>query len=213
MLNIDEVRKNIILKEGLYYFDYTASGLAYKPIEDEILKFLKTYANTHSDSSSNAVLTQKCYENARAELKSLLGLDDSFYLIATGQGATAAIKKFQEIVGIYLPPATRALIGEANLRKLNLPLAIIGPYEHHSVEVSLREGLCDIKRIELDENNEIDYAMLENTLKQNAKRKIIASFSAASNVTGVKTNYKKIYSLIKKYNGILALDVATLSAY
>ncbi len=213
LLNIDEVRKNIILKEGLYYFDYTASGLAYKPIEDEILKFLKTYANTHSDSSSSAALTQKCYENARAELKSLLGLDDSFYLIATGQGATAAIKKFQEIVGIYISPATRALIGEANLRNLNLPLAIIGPYEHHSVEVSLREGLCDIKRIELDENNEIDYAMLENTLKQNAKRKIIASFSAASNVTGVKTDYKKIYSLIKKYNGVLALDVATLSAY
>ena len=62
LLNIDEVRKNIILKEGLYYFDYTASGLAYKPIEDEILRFLKTYANTHSDSSSSAVLTQKCYE-------------------------------------------------------------------------------------------------------------------------------------------------------
>ena len=156
MPTIDEVRKNIILKEGLYYFDYTASGLAYKPIEDEILKFLKTYANTHSDSSSSALLTQKYYENARAELKSLLGLDDSFYLIATGQGATAAIKKFQELMGIYISPATRALIGEANLRNLNLPLAIVGPYEHHSVEVSLREGLCDIKRIELDENNEID---------------------------------------------------------
>ncbi|WP_462104690.1 aminotransferase class V-fold PLP-dependent enzyme [Campylobacter concisus] len=213
MLNIDEVRKNIILKESLYYFDYTASGLAYKPIEDEILKFLKTYANTHSDSSSSAVITQKCYENARAELKELLGLDESFYLVATGQGATAAIKKFQEIMGIYLPPATRGLIGEANLRNLNLPLVIVGPYEHHSVEVSLREGLCDLVRIGLDENGEIDYVMLERVLKLNAKRKIIASFSAASNVTGVKTDYKKIYTLIKKYNGVLALDAATLSAY
>lgn len=213
MPTIDEVRKNIILKDKLYYFDYTASGLAYAPIEDEILKFLKTYANTHSDSSSSAVLTQKRYENARAELKELLGLDESFYLVATGQGATAAIKKFQEIVGIYLPPATRGLIGEANLRNLNLPLVIVGPYEHHSVEVSLREGLCDLVRIGLDENGEIDYVMLERVLKLNAKRKIIASFSAASNVTGVKTDYKKIYSLIKKYNGILALDAATLSAY
>ena len=213
MPTIDEVRKNIILKDGIYYFDYTASGLAYKPIEDEILKFLKTYANTHSDSSSSAVLTQKRYENARAELKELLGLDESFYLVATGQGATAAIKKFQEIVGIYLPPATRNLIGEGNLRNLNLPLVIVGPYEHHSVEVSLREGLCDLVRIGLDENGEIDYVMLERVLKLNAKRKIIASFSAASNVTGVKTDYKKIYSLIKKYNGVLALDAATLSAY
>jgi len=210
---IDEVRKNIILKDGIYYFDYTASGLAYAPIEDEISKFLKTYANTHSDSSSSAVLTQKRYENARAELKELLGLDDSFYLIATGQGATAAIKKFQEIMGIYLPPATRALIGEANLRSVNLPLVLVGPYEHHSNEISFREGLCDCERTLLDENGEIDYVMLERTLKLNAKRKIIACFSAASNVTGVISDYKQIYTLVKKFGGIVAFDVASLSAY
>jgi len=210
---IDEVRKNIILKDGIYYFDYTASGLAYAPIEDEISKFLKTYANTHSDSSSNAVLTQKRYENARAELKELLGLDDSFYLIATGQGATAAIKKFQEIMGIYLPPATRELIGTQNLRNVKVPLAIISPYEHHSVEVSLREGLCDIERIRLDESGKIDILNLKQILKLNSKRKIIACFSAASNVTGIKSDYKEIYRLVKEYGGIFALDAATLSAY
>ena len=213
MPTIDEVRKNIILKDGIYYFDYTASGLAYAPIEDEISKFLKTYANTHSDSSSSAVLTQKRYENARAELKELLGLDDSFYLIATGQGATAAIKKFQEIMGIYLPPTTRALIGEANLRSVNLPLVLVGPYEHHSNEISFREGLCDCERIGLDENGEIDYVMLERTLKLNAKRKIIACFSAASNVTGVKTDYKRIYSLVKKFGGVVAFDCAATSSH
>ena len=213
MPTIDEVRKNIILKDGIYYFDYTASGLAYAPIEDEISKFLKTYANTHSDSSSNAVLTQKRYENARAELKELLGLDDSFYLIATGQGATAAIKKFQEIMGIYLPPATRELIGTQNLRNVKVPLAIISPYEHHSVEVSLREGLCDIERIRLDESGKIDILNLKQILKLNSKRKIIACFSAASNVTGIKSDYKEIYRLVKEYGGIFALDAATLSAY
>ena len=213
MLTIDEVRKNIILKDGIYYFDYTASGLAYAPIEDEISKFLKTYANTHSDSSSSAVLTQKRYENARAELKELLGLDDSFYLIATGQGATAAIKKFQEIMGIYLPPATRELIGTQNLRNVKVPLAIISPYEHHSVEVSLREGLCDIERIGLDESGKIDILNLKQILKLNSKRKIIACFSAASNVTGIKSDYKEIYRLVKEYGGIFALDAATLSAY
>ena len=213
MPTIDEVRKNIILKDGIYYFDYTASGLAYAPIEDEISKFLKTYANTHSDSSSSAVLTQKRYENARAELKELLGLDDSFYLIATGQGATAAIKKFQEIMGIYLPPTTRALIGEANLRSVNLPLVLVGPYEHHSNEISFREGLCDCERTLLDENDEIDYVMLERTLKLNAKRKIIACFSAASNVTGVKTDYKRIYSLVKKFGGVVAFDCAATSSH
>jgi len=142
-----------------------------------------------------------------------LGLDDSFYLIATGQGATAAIKKFQEIMGIYLPPTTRALIGEANLRSVNLPLVLVGPYEHHSNEISFREGLCDCERTLLDENGEIDYVMLERTLKLNAKRKIIACFSAASNVTGVKTDYKKIYSLVKKFGGVVAFDCAATSSH
>ena len=90
---------------------------------------------------------------------------------------------------------------------------LVGPYEHHSNEISFREGLCDCERIRLDENGEIDYVMLERTLKLNAKRKIIACFSAASNVTGVISGYKQIYTMVKKFGGIVAFDVASLSAY
>ena len=79
MVSIDEIRKNIILKKGVRYFDYTASGLAYAPIERKIAKYLKTYANTHSESASNALKTQKRYEKARQSLKDALGLDERFY--------------------------------------------------------------------------------------------------------------------------------------
>ncbi|WP_170018552.1 aminotransferase class V-fold PLP-dependent enzyme [Campylobacter sp. RM16190] len=211
MLNLDEVRKNIILKDGIYYFDYTASGLAYEPIEKEVLKFLKTYANTHSDSSSNAILTQRRYENARSELKNLLALNDEFYLIGCGSGASAAIKKFQEIMGLYIPPNTRK---RYNIKAIsNLPLVIVGPYEHHSNEVSFREGMCDVFRIGLDEDGGIDFKMLERVLEMNKNREIIASFSAASNVTGVISDYKRIYEMIKAHGGVLALDASSISAY
>ena len=75
MLNLDEIRKNIILKPGVHYFDYTASGLAYEPVEREIADALKTYANTHSDSSSSAIITQRRYEGAResGSISSLAG--------------------------------------------------------------------------------------------------------------------------------------------
>ncbi len=213
MLSIDEVRKNIILKSGLYYFDYTASGLAYEPIEKEILSFLKTYANTHSDSSSSAILTQRRYENAREELKELLGLDDSFCLIATGTGSSAAIKKFQEILGIYIPPALRTRLGATALRAVRPPLIVVSPYEHHSVEVSFREGFCDVVRVPLSSGGEINLGRLDQILKINSKREIIGCFSAASNVTGVLSDYEKIYKMIKKYNGVVAIDAATISAY
>ena len=213
MVNLDEIRKNIILKQGVHYFDFAASGLAYEPVEREIAEVLKTYANTHSDSSSSAIITQRRYEGARESLKKLLGLDERFYLIACGQGATAAIKKFQEILGIYLPPATRSAIGEANLRAAQLPLVLVSPYEHHSNELSFREGLCDYLRVPLSESGEIDLLALERILKLNAGRRIIGSFSAASNVTGVISDYKKISELIRAAGGIVAFDCAALSSH
>ena len=213
MLSIDEVRKNIILKNGLYYFDYTASGLAYEPIEREILELLKTYANTHSDSASSAILTQQRYENARRELKNLLGLDDSFYLIATGTGATGAIKKFQEILGIYMPPALKTRLTMTAIRAAKPPLVIISPYEHHSVEVSFREGFCDIERVPLTSGGEINLGRLDQILKINSKREIIGCFSAASNVTGVVSRCDQISAMIRKQGGIVAFDAAALSAY
>ena len=213
MVNLDEIRKNIILKPDVHYFDYTASGLAYEPVEREIADALKTYANTHSDSSSSAIITQRRYEGARESLKKLLGLDERFFLIACGQGATAAIKKFQEILGIYLPPATRSAIGEANLRAAQLPLVLVSPYEHHSNELSFREGLCDYLRVPLSESGEIDLLALERILKLNAGRRIIGSFSAASNVTGIISDYKKISELIRAAGGIVAFDCAALSSH
>ena len=213
MANLDEIRKNIILKPGVHYFDFAASGLAYEPVEREIAEVLKTYANTHSDSSSSAIITQRRYEGARESLKKLLGLDERFYLIACGQGATAAIKKFQELLGIYLPPATRSAIGEANLRAAQLPLVLVSPYEHHSNELSFREGLCDYLRVPLSESGEIDLLALERILKLNAARRIIGSFSAASNVTGVVSDYKKISELIRAAGGIVAFDCAALSSH
>lgn len=213
MVSIDEIRKNIILKKGVRYFDYTASGLAYAPIERKIAKYLKTYANTHSESASNALKTQKRYEKARQSLKDLLGLDERFYLICAGCGATGAIKKFQEIMGIYLPPMSANRLGEEAVKGANLPLVIVSPYEHHSNEISLREGLCEVVRIPLSKSGEINFGRLDQLLKINSKREIIGCFSAASNVTGIISDYKKIYVMMKRYGATVAFDVASFSSH
>ena len=195
------------------YFDYTASGLAYAPIERKIAKYLKTYANTHSESASNALKTQKRYEKARQSLKDALGLDERFYLISAGCGATGAIKKFQEIMGLYLPPMSANRLGEEEVKGANLPLVIVSPYEHHSNEVSLREGLCEVVRIPLSKSGEINFGRLDQLLKINSKREIIGSFSAASNVTGIISDYKKIYVMMKRYGATVAFDAASFSSH
>ncbi|MCR6591227.1 NifS-like aminotransferase [Campylobacter insulaenigrae] len=211
-MDIEKLKKDIILKKNTYYFDFTASALALKSIEKEIKKYLKTYANTHSDSSLNSFITQQHYENARENLKKYLLLDESFALISCGSGSSAAIKKFQELLGLYIPPRVKEIYFQ-NINKNTLPLVIVGPYEHHSNELSFREALCECIRVPLTSNGEIDFVFLENLLETSKGRQIIASFNAASNVTGVISDYKKIYTLIKHYKGIVAFDVSTLAPY
>lgn len=209
---MQEIRSNIICQEGILYFDYTASGLAYKKIEDRISEVLKTYANTHSEVSSNAVKTSEYYESARESLHKTLKVGKEFYILPCGTGATGAIKKFQELLGLYIPPVTKKRFG-IDIDKSNLPLALVGPYEHHSNEVSFREALCELKRIPLNNDEIIDIKALKEILKKNKGREIVASFSAASNVTGILSDYKAIYELVKSYGGIVALDGATASPH
>jgi len=95
----------------------------------------------------------------------------------------------------------------------NKPLVIVGPFEHHSNEVSFREALCDLVRIPLSVEGYTDLEVLKNILEQNRDREIIGSFSVASNVTGIFNPIEKISKLIRAYGGILALDAATTSAY
>ncbi len=205
-----KIREGIILSKDILYFDFTASGLAYQPIEDKIMQILQTYANTHSEVSSSAITTNAHYERAREDLKKALEIDESFYVLPTGTGATGAIKKFQELLGLYIPPRTRA---RYNVNPKELPVVFVGPYEHHSNEISFREGLCEVVRIPLDALQNIDLKAFEEKLQEYKDREIIASFSVASNVTGVLSDYKNIYKLVKSFGGVLCLDSAAASPY
>jgi selenocysteine lyase/cysteine desulfurase len=207
---VQEIRKNIIKEKGILYFDYTASGQAYKPIEKKMQEILKTYANTHSEVSSSAVKTSAYYAKAREDLKKALEIDERFYLFPCGTGATGAIKKFQELMGIYIPPST---LKRFTCKPETLPIVFVGPYEHHSNELSFREGLCELIRVPLDEHDAIDLHFLEKELEAHKNREIIASFSVASNVTGIMSDYKAIYTLVKRYGGVVSLDCAAASPY
>ncbi len=208
----DELSHHTIGLYKKYYFDYTASGLAYDLIEDRIQEVLQTYANTHSKEATMAATTSEYYLQARKNLYDSLELSEDFVIIPGGCGATAAIKRFQELVGLYIPPATIKRY-KIDIDKKDMPLVVVGPYEHHSNEISYREAFCDIVRIGLDEDGLIDFKQFEEVLKHNTHREIIGSFCIASNVTGIITPYKKISKLLKKYNAIVCFDAAASSPY
>ena len=210
------IRYNTVGKNKFTYFDYTASGLGFRQIENRIHDVLETYANTHSKESSNAKATTNYFNTARTNLYKNLALDDSFTIIPTGCGATSAIKHFQELMGLYIPPASKKRLNII-VKKSKLPLIIVGPYEHHSNEVSYREALCEVKRVKLTKDGLIDLDDLKKILKKVHKkdptREIIGSFCIASNVSGIITPYKKISKILRKYNAIVCFDAASSSAY
>jgi len=206
------IRYNTIGKNKKEYFDYTATGLAFRQIENRIHDVLETYANTHSKESSNADTTSSYYEMARINLSKSLELNDEFAILPNGCGTTAAIKHFQELLGLYIPPATKKRY-DIKIDKSELPLVIVGPYEHHSNEVSFREALCEIKRINLCKTGLIDLEHLTEVLEKNKHREIIASFCVASNVTGIITKYKEVSKLLRSYNALICFDAAASSPY
>jgi len=204
------IRKNIILEKNILYLDFTASGLAYQPIENEIKNILKTYANTHSEVWYNVKKTTEYYENAKKSLYKSLELNEDFTILPAWTWATWAIKKFQELMWIYISPATRL---RYKFEEKNIPLVIIWPFEHHSNEISFREWICEVIRCPLSSAFEIDLKKLEEILEKNKNREIFWSFSSASNVTWIKNPIEKIYKIIKKYKWIMCVDAAASSPY
>ncbi|WP_104697902.1 MULTISPECIES: aminotransferase class V-fold PLP-dependent enzyme [unclassified Helicobacter] len=205
---IEDLREQIILKKDSYYFDWTASGLASSLVENRIREILPFYANTHSSSSTHAMLIQELYQESKKNIRKSLALDDDFAVISCGSGSTSAIKKFQELLGIYIPPATKKIV---EVKKDLLPLVVVGAFEHHSNEISFREGLCEVYRVRLLENFDFDLEDFERVLEQNKHRKIIFSCNLISNVTGNIAPYKEMVEIARKYSCIIAFDMATSS--
>lgn len=207
---IEQCKKGIVLKKGARYFDFTASGLAFSPIAKRISSFLPCYANTHSDTSTHASLTTQLYKQSKEVIKKALGLGEEFSLLNVGSGSTGAIKLFQELMGIYIPPKSKQRLGVQT--PSNAPYVFVGAYEHHSNEISYREGMCHLTRIPLNSQGLLDMEVFKQSLNE-VSGEIIGSFNIASNVTGIITPYDEVSRLLREKGAIVAFDMASSSPY
>ena len=202
------------------YCDYTASGRTLTFIERYLMRLQRNYANTHTEDDMTGRSMTQLLHDAEERIKVSVGANDDDVIICTGTGATGAINKIQQVLGIYLPPATRDRIEQSancdldSIRK-QAPIVFVGPYEHHSNEISWRDGLCEVVELTLDANGHADLELLEAHLKkpEYANRLKIGSFSAASNVTGLKSHTREIARLLHKYDALAFFDYAASAPY
>lgn len=203
-------------RKPLVYADYTASGRALTFIENFIsTKVLPFYANTHTETSFSGAQTTKFREEARNSIRRAVNANSDDQVIFTGSGATAAINKLIDILNLRLPAdlcARHKLL--EHLPHESRPVVFIGPYEHHSNEIPWRESIADVVVIPLCENGQLDIAILEKKLAQYAERELkIGSFSAASNVTGIKTDVDRVSAVLHRHDAVSFWDYAAAAPY
>jgi len=200
----------------LVYADYTASGRSLSFIEDFIQQqVLPFYANTHTESSFTGAQTTALREQAREQIRRAVNADDKDAVIFCGPGATAAINKLIDILNLRLPADLNERYQLQSLIPLaQRPVVFIGPYEHHSNELPWRESIADVVTIPLYKNGLIDIAELEQQLEKYQARELkIGSFSAASNVTGLKSDINAINQLLHQHQALSFWDYAAGAPY
>jgi selenocysteine lyase/cysteine desulfurase len=198
------------------YADYTASGRALTFVEDFVRdEVLPTYANTHSESSGTGLQTTRLREDARWLIRDAVGGDQDTLVIFCGSGATGAIDKVVRILGLRIPSQLedRYRLSD-HIPAAERPVVFIGPYEHHSNELPWRESIADVVVIGEDSQGHIDTDQLTAELVRHADRPLlIGSFSAASNVTGIRSDTAAIATLLHRHCALSFWDYAAAAPY
>jgi selenocysteine lyase/cysteine desulfurase len=125
---------------------------------------------------------------------------------------TAVISKLQRILGFKGCGLLQN--NKKCLKETDRPVVFLTHMEHHSNQTSWYETICDVVIIEPDENLLVDPEKLREKLEEYKNRKLkIGSFSAASNVTGVKPPYYKLAKIMHENGGLCFVDFAASAPY
>ncbi len=220
--NFNKFRKNIIGnkvrfdtpygRKTMIYADWIASGRLYLPIENTIIHTFGPFVgNTHTETSENGRLMTEAYHLAHQKIKSHVNAGKEDVIMTTGFGMTGAIVKFQRILGLKNNGTTAPKSG---LTDNDRPVVFITHMEHHSNHTSWYETAADVVIIEPGKDMLVDLNRLQEALIKYRDRKIkIGSFTACSNVTGIRTPYYDMARLMHEHGGVIFIDFAASAPY
>ncbi|HPD94753.1 MAG TPA: aminotransferase class V-fold PLP-dependent enzyme [Tenuifilaceae bacterium] len=208
IVGIDKTYRTIYGEFPLIYADWVASGRLYRPIEDKMLNlFGPVVANTHTESSYTGKFMTEAYHYALKEIKRHVNAGPDDVIVTSGFGMTSAVNKFQRILGLK----NKSFVFENPKER---PVIFVTHMEHHSNQTSWYETIAEVVVVDYDENLLVSVDNLKKTLKQYADRPMkIGSFTACSNVTGIRTPYHQLARAMHEVGGLCFVDFAASAPY
>ncbi len=199
-------------RKKIVYFDWIASGRLYQPIEDKITKTFGPFVgNTHTETSETGMRMTYAYHRSHEIIKKYINAGPKDIIITAGFGMTAVINKFQRILGLKY---CGKLLHKKCLGERDRPVVFITHMEHHSNQTSWYETNADVVIIEPGKNLLVEPGNLKKALEKYKSRPFkIGSFTACSNVTGVRTPYKELARIMHEYGGVCFIDFAASAPY
>jgi len=228
ILGADEEIETPYGRRLLVYADYPAAGRCLDFVEDHLRHLARCYGNTHTEDDLTGRRASQLLHVAESVLKAAVGAPPDARIVCAGAGATGALHHLQQVLGVAIPPATRALLAglwepflgarlqewEAWFRRRR-PVVFLGPYEHHSNELTWRESLVEVVTVGLAADGGLDLAALADRLGEPRwqDRPRIGAFSAASNVTGMRTPVHEVARLLHARGAVACFDYAAAAPY
>ncbi|OFY44243.1 MAG: selenocysteine lyase [Bacteroidetes bacterium GWF2_40_14] len=196
----------------LIYADWIASGRLYAPIEELIQnKIGPMVANTHSESSDTGMIMTNIYKMSHKIIKSHVNASSDDIIMTYGFGMTSVVNKLQRILGLRIPEQAKQFF---EISPEERPVVFLTHMEHHSNHTSWLETIADVVVLEPNHDLMVDPDSLTREIVKYKDRPLkIGSFSACSNVTGIRPPYYKLARIMHENNGLCFVDFAASAPY
>jgi len=198
--------------QRILYADWTASGRMYGPIEDVLKDRIAPFVgNTHTETTVTGCSMTLAYNKSKKIIKKHVNASDEDVIISSNSGMTGVVNKFQRILGFRIHEKYREHL---DISVEDKPIVFVSHMEHHSNQTSWLETIADVVIINPDDAGLVDLKHLQSLLKKFDKRKFkIAAITSCSNVTGIKTPYHEVASIMHEFGGLCFVDFACSAPY
>jgi len=200
----------------LLYFDYVATGRFHQAIEDELnTHVLPLMSNTHTETSWTGRNMTRLYEGAFRKIAAYVNAGPDDVVLPVGSGATGAVNRLIQIMGIRIPSQLEDRYGlSRHIPTIDRPVIFRSRMEHHSNDITWRETIGESVYADFDPMGRISPELLDEQLAPWRDRPVkFGSFSAASNVTGIRNDCAALARVLHRHGAQAFFDFAAAGPY